>query len=363
MKGQHRLCRVAIGEPVGNLSAWIPEGRSLIITDRRLQELHGHHWAGLPAFVVEPGEQSKSLDTAAAICRWLMEQGADRSHFITGIGGGVVCDLAGFVASTFMRGIDFGFVATSLLAQVDASVGGKNGVNLDGYKNIVGTFNQPRFVLCDTGLLRTLPREEIQNGMAEVIKHGLIADCGLFERLEQLGTAALDPRGGHWEYLVSRSVHIKAAIVERDEREAGERRKLNLGHTWGHALEKTGRLPHGFAVAVGLSYAASLSVARGLMRREEHERVVRLLKAVGLPTAAAIPPETVWEALTRDKKREGDRMHFVLNKGIGEVVVEPLSLRELHDFTMASGDRPWLLAGDPGHFGEQANPGTQQPTP
>ena len=163
---------------------------------------------------------------------------ADRASFIVGIGGGIVCDVTGYAASTYLRGLKFGFVASTLLAQVDAAVGGKNGVNWEGYKNMIGVFNQPDFVICDPLLLRTLPRREVLSGMAEVVKHALIADAGLFSYLEENGSGVLDLRPEVMERLVCDSVRIKSSIVNRDEREKGERRLLNFGHTFGHALEK-----------------------------------------------------------------------------------------------------------------------------
>ncbi|MFO7998948.1 MAG: 3-dehydroquinate synthase [Bacteroidales bacterium] len=334
VKGLQQESMVLVGEKLGRLPDYLPRKKTFVLTDKNIQRLYGAAWEGLPVFVLEPGEQSKTLETAGLAYRWLMDNGADRSSFITGIGGGMVCDLAGFVASTFLRGLDFGFVATSLLAQVDASVGGKNGVNLDGYKNIIGTFNQPRFVICDTRLLKTLPDQEIKNGMAEVVKHALIDDKSMFERLEQDPLAVFGKDQALLHYLISRSVHIKSGIVGRDEREAGERRKLNLGHTWGHAIEKTTKIPHGFAVSAGLAFSGKLSVHKGLMNPGDYERLLRLLTKLGLPVSPPVSPEEVFDALMRDKKREGDTIHFVLNRGIGKVVVESLPVEEIRAFAL-----------------------------
>lgn len=323
---------ILIGESVGKLSDFLPDTSVFVITDDHILQTYGHLWKGTPCYSVKPGEKSKSLETAIEIYRWLISQHADRRSFILGFGGGMVCDLAGFVASTFLRGIDFGFVATSLLAQVDASVGGKNGVNIDGYKNIVGTFNQPAFVLCDTSLLKTLPPEELRNGLAEVVKHALIADKEMFNLIEQQTDAILNLDPGVINYLVSRSVKIKADVVSRDERETGLRRILNLGHTWGHAVEKTDGIPHGYAVSVGLVFAAGLSVAKRYMLQKEKEQLENLLIRLGLPVLTYANTNMLFDALLKDKKKEADHIHFVLMKSIGKVVVEPIPVAEIREY-------------------------------
>jgi 3-dehydroquinate synthase len=332
LKGQYTESLILIGERLENLHAYIPKQKVFVITDQHVHHIYGHMWKDFPTYLLAPGESSKVLELAGSIYRWLISNDADRSAFIVAVGGGMVCDLAGFVASTFMRGLNFGFVASSLLAQVDASVGGKNGVNIDGYKNIVGTFNQPGFVICDTNMLKSLPITELQNGLAEVVKHALITDHEMFARIQNNISAIFALQPDIINYLVSRSVHIKSQIVAQDERETGERRKLNLGHTWGHAVEKTDRIPHGHAVSIGLVFAADLSVSKGYLTIQERNSLVQLLQALGLPTATQTPVETVFQALLKDKKKEAGNMHFVLMKGIGHVVVEPIPINTLYDF-------------------------------
>lgn len=329
VKGGKSISRILIGESLDNLLNYTVGGRLFIITDDNVNRLYGNRFPDAPVYSVKPGESSKSLQTVMEIYRWLLEHNADRTSFVVGVGGGVVCDLAGFVASTFMRGVDFGFVATTLLAQVDASVGGKNGVDLDGYKNIVGTINQPRFVLCDTSMLSTLPALEFVSGLAEVVKHALIADSSKFDFIESNVREILSLNKEMVNYLVTRSVQIKARIVESDEREQGLRRVLNLGHTWGHAVEKLTGLPHGHAVSIGLAFAASLSVAKGLMTQSEHSRLMNLLAALGLPTSTNANPVDLFEVLHKDKKRENDSVHFILMKGIGDVVIERISFNDI----------------------------------
>ncbi len=323
---------VLVGELFANLPMYIPESNVYIITDKNVLSCYGKSFPKFPTFAFEPGEGSKSMKTATDIFRWLLNEGADRDSFILGVGGGVVCDLAGFVASTYMRGVKFGFVATSLLAQVDASVGGKNGVNLDGFKNIVGVFNQPKFVICDINMLSTLPKDEYFGGFAEIVKHALISDSGKFKFIVDNieGIKSFDPTVV--EFLVNRSVHIKAEIVEADEYETDVRRKLNLGHTWGHAVEKITGLSHGQAISIGLSFTAKMSLQKGYITQVEYEQVTNLLVELGLPITTMVNPYVIFEAIAKDKKKTREYIYFVLMKGIGDVVVEKLTLNEIRKF-------------------------------
>jgi 3-dehydroquinate synthase len=309
-----------------------------VITDANVRRLYGDRFPEAPVLSIGSGEAAKTLETAADLYETLLGLEADRATFILGVGGGIVCDVAGFVASTFMRGLRFGFAATTLLAQVDASVGGKNGVNLQGYKNLIGTFSQPEFVLCDLQLLQTLPEAEVVNGMAEVVKHALIADAGLFAFLEDHAGPALGLEPAVVERLVCDSVVIKSGVVGRDEREAGERRKLNLGHTFGHALEKVTGMTHGEAVSVGLVLAAAVSARRGRLAAAAVDRVVRLLRSLRLPCSARADAGKVVDALLRDKKREADAVHFVLLEDIGRAVVEPIPIAELESLAAGFDD-------------------------
>ena len=289
---------------------------------------------------MQPGEGSKSLKTARELFERLVAIECDRDTVLVGIGGGVVCDLTGFVAATYLRGVRCGFVPTTLLAQVDAAIGGKNGVNLDRYKNLVGTIVQPRFVLVDPSLLRTLPVEELRGGLAEVVKAGAIRDVKLFEQLERRGANLLAATPAVLAGPVEQAVHVKAAIVTEDERETGVRRLLNFGHTFGHALERATDLSHGEAVSVGMVVAARLSVARGRLAAEEAERLERLLSVLGLPTRAPADAETLMDAMRRDKKRAGDDIRFVLLDAIGEAVVERIPLAELAETVETLSETP-----------------------
>jgi len=285
------------------------------------------HIHGKQVVTIGQGEDIKNLDTVAGIYQQLLQAGADRSTCLVAIGGGIVCDIAGFVAATYMRGLRCGYVATTLLAQVDASVGGKTGVNYRGYKNIIGAFNQPAFVICDTALLRSLPEEEISSGFAEIIKAAAIADADMFAYLEAHVSEALNLDPDVIKKLVYESIRIKAAVVNRDEHEAGERRKLNFGHTFGHAIEKTSDFSHGQAVSVGMCIAAQLSVERDLLTPAAVNRMTALLDKMGLPLQAPVDVDLLWDALLKDKKREQNDIHFVLLERIGKAVVERLSLQ------------------------------------
>ena len=337
LPGRHVVSTILAGESIGKLSSYLPDGDVWVITDENLFRHYHEHLMDMPAYVLKPGEQSKDFGSIVKICHWLMEQGADRAAFILGIGGGVVCDIAGFVASVYMRGVDFGFVATSLMAQVDAAIGGKNGVNLDGYKNIIGTFNQPRFVLCDHKMLYTLPANEIKNGLAEVVKHCLIDGRELFYKILETPKAIIELEKKILAEMVEHSVRVKTNIVKRDELEHGERRKLNLGHTWGHAVEKTDGIPHGQAVSIGLAFAAGLSEYKGMITTAERKDIVKLLQALGLPTATKTNANTIAQHILKDKKKTGDHIHFVLMNGIGNVTVERITYAELLDFATSQG--------------------------
>ena len=214
---------IIIGETLSNVSKYLPEGLKIaIVTDRRISAIYGKQFPKAELIIEIPeGEKNKSLQTTEYVIEKIAEAEFDRTSFILGIGGGIVCDVAGFAASIFMRGIKFGFVSTTLLSQVDASVGGKNGVNFSGYKNLIGTFNQPEFVICDLEMLKTLPKGELINGMSEVVKHGVIADAALFEFIEQNTDSILNYNSDVLERLVYDSVVIKSGIVNKDAKEKG----------------------------------------------------------------------------------------------------------------------------------------------
>jgi len=321
---------IMVGEKLANLSRYIPPSdKVVVITDTPVGELYHRLFPEGETIRIGTGEAVKNLTTVQQIYERLVALEAGRTAFIVGIGGGVVCDIAGFVASTYLRGVRFGFAATTLLAQVDASVGGKNGVNFGGYKNMVGGFRQPEFVLCDPTLLTTLPEKERLSGFGEIVKHAVIGDRASFEFLETGYEKALKLDPAAIEQLVSASVVLKAAIVNRDATEQGERRILNFGHTFGHAIEMITGLTHGEAVGLGMAAACRLSRTKGMLTREAAERVIRLIGNFNLPVRIRLDRKALLNALRRDKKREGGNIHFVLLQDIGRAVIEPVPLDEL----------------------------------
>ena len=275
--------------------------------------------------VVPDGEQHKSLATAGRVFDVLVANRFGRDALVLALGGGVVGDLAGFVAACYQRGVDFVQVPTTLLAQVDSSVGGKTAVNHPGGKNLIGAFYQPREVLTDTDVLATLPARELQAGLAEIIKYGMICDLAFFAWLEQHIEALRRLEPVALEHAIFRSCQIKAQIVGRDEREQGERALLNLGHTFGHAIEAaTGYVEwlHGEAVGVGLLVAASLSQRLGALKVADVTRVEALLKRAGLRTEAPqIGAARAAEFMSIDKKVQSGRVRLVLLKGLGQAYI------------------------------------------
>jgi 3-dehydroquinate synthase len=273
--------------------------------------------AGVRATLVTlpAGEAHKHLDTVRRLYDRFLDAELDRSGVVVALGGGVIGDMAGFADATYMRGVRFVQIPTTLLAMVDASVGGKTGVDLPQGKNLVGAFKQPELVIIDPDLLTTLPSEEFRNGLAEVIKHGIIADPELFAQLESAGPSSL-------EALIARALRVKIGIVERDPFEAGERAHLNLGHTFAHAIERVSNyaIPHGVAVGLGLIAAARLAAARGVCASELPARVERVVERLGLPTTlSGYAPAAIVAAMRSDKKRKGGRLRFVLPRAIGDV--------------------------------------------
>lgn len=321
--------RILVGEILQNLPRYVHSENVLIMTDQEVRRYHGNAFPPYKVVEIGMGERIKNLDTVQTAYKKLVELEADRSSFVVGIGGGVVCDVTGFVASTFMRGLRFGFVASTLLSQVDAGVGGKNGVNFMGYKNMVGVFHQPEFVICDMTLLKTLSEKDILCGLAEIVKHAAISDSCLFSYLEQHHEKAVELDAEVMEKLIHDSVLIKTSIVHRDEKECGERRKLNFGHTFGHAIEATTGISHGEAVSLGMLIASLISVKMGYLAEEDSESLRALLERLKLPTRLSVDRTRVLDAIEKDKKRENERIHFVLLRGIGEAVLEEIPIRQL----------------------------------
>jgi 3-dehydroquinate synthase len=326
------LSAILIGARWEAVIKLLPQSGVMIITDQNVNDLYGDRFPHFPVIKITPGEQSKQLKVIEKLASKLIKADIDRSGFILAIGGGVVCDVAGFLASIYMRGIKFGFVSTTLLSQVDASTGGKNGVNLGEIKNILGNFRQPEFVICDTTMLRTLPEEEYQSGLAELIKTGIIGDKSIIEILEKEYKNVISRDRYLLSDLVSRSVKFKGSVVAKDEKESGLRRVLNFGHTFGHAIELSMGVKHGFAVASGMEIAAQFSLEKGFMTSRENERIVNLLRDYGLLNEYKIPSGKMEELILHDKKKTGKDLHFVFAEGIGKAVIRKIPVDEVIGF-------------------------------
>ena len=313
-------------------------GRTVIITDETVAAIHAPALtaslaaAGVASRVVAvpAGEASKSFAQLERVLDRLLEIGLDRKDVVIALGGGVVGDLAGLAAALYMRGIDFVQIPTTLLAQVDSSVGGKTAIDTPRGKNLVGAFHQPRLVLADIDVLATLPDRQVRSGWAEVLKHGLICDAPFFGWLEDEGAAGAAGDPAALERAVIRSVEIKSAVVGEDEKEAGRRALLNLGHTFGHAVEveagfDEGALAHGEAVALGCCMAFRYSVREGLCAADEAQRVEAVVAAAGLPTRLAqtgvFAADRLLALMAGDKKAEAGALTLILARGVGQAFV------------------------------------------
>ncbi len=300
---------------------------TILITDENVYNAHYKRFKGWTTIVLKPGEEFKVQSTVDTVIEQLIEMEADRKTTLVGIGGGVVTDITGYIASVYMRGLRFGFIPTSILALVDASIGGKNGVDVGVYKNMVGIIRQPMFILHDMVFLKSLPQTEWENGFAEIIKHACIKDAAMFTHLEKNSLKVYQGKQTAICSLIQRNTLIKTKIVQRDEFEKGERRLLNFGHTLGHALETQYELLHGQAVSIGMTYACHIS--EQLANFKQTERVVHVLEKYNLPTYASFDKQKVFNVLKMDKKRERKEMNYVLLEKIGKGVVKSITLSQL----------------------------------
>ncbi len=323
-------------------------GARVVVSTAPVWRLHGPQLRSLtrtrPAVLMPDGERAKSLGTVTRLYSTFIESGLDRASVVIAVGGGVLGDVAGYAAATFLRGIDFVQVPTTLLAQVDSAIGGKVGVNLPAGKNLVGAFHAPRLVVCDPMVLSTLPRRELRAGLYEVIKYGVIASRALFERVSSRLDALFRQELADLTPVIAECCAIKASVVTLDEREAGPRRVLNFGHTVGHALEAVTnyrRFRHGEAVAYGMRAAARISAARGLLSTDDEEALADLVRRMGpLPAVSDLQVDPVMEATARDKKVARGRLHFVLASGLGATTIaDDVDAKELRDALVSLGLR------------------------
>lgn len=333
---ENRSSTVFTGESLSAIRRFTSPSESVVITDGNILKYYSAMFDDYPVIEIGTGEGIKNLSTVEYIMRRMIELRCTRNTFLIGIGGGIVSDIAGFAASIFMRGIRFGFVSTTLLSQIDASVGGKNGVNVDMTKNMAGVFAQPEFVICDHRMFETLPSEEYINGIAELVKTACLDSSGLYSFVSGNRVKILSMDIDTVSEAVYRCVKYKASIVEADEKETGPRRVLNLGHTLGHAIEKVKGIKHGFAVAVGMGVALDISVMQGYLERDAAEDIKSLLKFFGLPCGinGIINKDDmpdIMDAIESDKKRESHNVNFVLLKRPGEPFVNPIGFSELSE--------------------------------
>jgi 3-dehydroquinate synthase len=306
---------------------------TILITDENVYNAHTKRFKGWDTIVLKPGEEHKVQATVDSVIEQLIEMEADRKTTLVGVGGGVVTDMTGYIGSVYMRGIRFGLVPTSLLALVDASIGGKNGIDVGVYKNMVGVIRQPSFILHDMVFLNSLPQQEWENGFAEIIKHACIKDAAMFRQLEENTFRHWQGRKKSVCELVQRNALLKTKVVQQDEFEKGERRLLNFGHTLGHALENQYELSHGQAISIGMTYACHIS--EQLTGFKQTEKVVAVLEKYNLPTYASFDKQKAFEVLKMDKKREKKEMNYVLLEKIGKGTVKSISLAQLEKIITA----------------------------
>src|ERR1700722_13010578 len=309
---------------IGNL---VEKDRSIFITDQHVYDHHKKFFKGTKFIQIPAGESFKVQYIVDTIFDQLISFGADRQTTLIGVGGGVVTDITGYVASVYMRGIPFGFVPTSILGMVDASIGGKNGIDIGNYKNMVGVIRQPGFLYYDVSLLQSLPVEEWVNGFAEVIKHAAIKDATLFQELEKNSIHSYRKNKKALSELIQKNVLIKSAIVKKDEFEGNERRLLNFGHTLGHAVENVYHLPHGHAISIGIKAACLIS--EEMLNFKETARVTGLLQQYGLPIDIPVDFGKVIEIMRMDKKKTRDVINFVLLEKLGKAVIKPIPMHHL----------------------------------
>lgn len=302
---------------------------TILITDENVFSAHQKRFKNWNTIVLKPGEEYKVQETANAIIEQLIEMEADRTTTLVGVGGGVITDLTGYVASVYMRGIRFGFIPTTLLSLVDASIGGKNGIDVGVYKNMVGVIRQPTFILHDLVFLNSLPENEWRNGFAEIIKHACIKDATMFRELEENDPGFYQKKKTKASLLIERNALLKTKVVQQDEFEQGDRKLLNFGHTLGHALETQYELSHGEAISIGMTYASMLS--QKLNGFKQPQRVEQVLEKYGLPTRAQFDKDKVINVLKMDKKKVKDSINFILLQRIGNAVIQKISIEQLYE--------------------------------
>jgi 3-dehydroquinate synthase len=310
------------------LKTIVDQKNAVLITDENIFEYYSRKLKGWKIIVLKPGEEYKVQATVDNVINQLIALDSDRTTTLVGVGGGVITDLTGYIASVFMRGIRFGFVPTTLLCFVDASIGGKNGIDVGVFKNMVGTIRQPAFILHDLNFLRSLPDHEWYNGFSEIIKHACIKDAQMFRQLEKNSTQFYQNNLAELGKLIQRNAMLKSKIVQIDEYEHGDRKLLNFGHTLGHALENQYWLSHGQAISIGMAYASKLS--QQLLDFQYADRIIALLENYNLLTFTQFKKEKVIQVLKNDKKKEPGSINFILLERIGKAAIRKISIDEIY---------------------------------
>lgn len=317
------LPRLAAGRPI------------VVVTDEHVAKLYPKLKSDYKCLIIPASENSKDIAVIDKLTKDLLRLEATRNTLLAGIGGGVVTDITGFLASIYMRGVQFGFVPTTLLGMVDAAIGGKNGINTGLHKNILGTIKQPEFILYDARFLGTLPDEEWSNGFAEVIKYACLFDAPLFDELSNHNVAYYKMNAKPLEDLVEKCAGWKNKIVQADEHEQKERKLLNFGHTLAHAIEKLYSLAHGKAVSIGMAAACTISQSHAGLDKAEADKLKKLLQQYGLPVSMELNAANVIEVLRMDKKRNNDTIDYILLEKIGKGAIRTLPMKNVEQALIA----------------------------
>lgn len=306
-----------------------PPAASILITNSEIAAIYKERLADYRMITMPAGEVHKTWQTVEALAKQLIELGARRGTLLVGVGGGVVTDITGFLASVYMRGLAFAFVPTTLLAMVDAAIGGKNGVNVGQHKNMLGTIRQPKFILYNTDFLLTLPEEQWSNGFAEIIKYGYIADARILTTLQQNDVAYYQKHPHQLGELIAGCADIKNKIVHADEHETGLRKMLNFGHTAGHAFEMLATLPHGYAVGLGMMVALRLSHKHKALPLDTLLQLETLLERYALPTKIEVDPQQTLNIMRMDKKGDDSGIDYILIEKPGVAAIQKLQLEDI----------------------------------
>lgn len=328
--------RIIIGNIINDFDDYIPNNNIFIIADANVAKYYPKIMLNYPHIIIHTSEKNKNLNTLEYIYNKLMENNIDRSFFILGIGGGITSDLVGLAATTFMRGIKFGFIPTTLIGMSDAAIGGKNSINFGGYKNIIGTVNQPKIILIDPNFLNTLSQKDVYAGFAEIIKTSLIWDRETYHYLHNNYNKLLDLNLEELTYLIHKIAIFKLSIVEKDQYDEGLRKLLNFGHTFGHAIEaefhESHFITHGEAITIGMIIAMKISVKLNLLDKAILENVIEIFENFNLPTKISFDCKNILNKILKDKKKEQEHIKMILLEDIAKPVIKKFNIYELGEY-------------------------------